>query len=102
MPARLHGRSQTRVNVTTRDHYSREAVAGIARMTCVLHPSDMPRFSHPPVNLKVPYGGPTSNQVKHWKELRVEKPRLRRAVSDLTFDKMILKAHFTEFSGSLV
>jgi hypothetical protein len=35
-------------------HLSRKAVAGIARMTGVLHPSHMPRSSHPPVNLTVP------------------------------------------------
>ena len=32
-----------------------------------------------------------SDQVKRLKELEVENSRLRRAVSDLTLDKMILK-----------
>jgi putative transposase len=32
-----------------------------------------------------------SDQVKRLKELEAENARLRRAVSDLTFDKMILK-----------
>ena len=37
------------------------------------------------------YGGLKSDQVKRLKELEVENSRLRRAVSDLTLDKMILK-----------
>ena len=36
------------------------------------------------------YGGLKSDQVKRLKELEVENSRLRRAVSDLTLDKMIL------------
>ena len=36
------------------------------------------------------YGGMTRDQLKRLKELESEKQRLRRAVSDLTLDKMIL------------
>lgn len=35
------------------------------------------------------YGGLKGNQVKRLKELEAENARLRRAVSDLTLDKMI-------------
>ena len=36
------------------------------------------------------YGGPKGDQVKRLKELETENSRLRRAVSDLTLDKLIL------------
>jgi putative transposase len=36
------------------------------------------------------YGGMKSDQVKRLKELELENLRLRRAVSDLTLDKLIL------------
>ena len=36
------------------------------------------------------YGGMSRNQLKRLKELEKENGRLRRAVSDLTLDKMIL------------
>jgi putative transposase len=36
------------------------------------------------------YGGMKLDQVKRLKELEVENTRLRRAVSDLTLDKLIL------------
>jgi putative transposase len=36
------------------------------------------------------YGGLKGDQVKRLKELEVENTRLRRAISDLTLDKMIL------------
>lgn len=36
------------------------------------------------------YGGLKGNQVKRLKELETENGRLRRAVSDLTLDKLIL------------
>jgi putative transposase len=36
------------------------------------------------------YGGLKGEQVKRLKELEVESSRLRRAVSDLTLDKLIL------------
>ena len=36
------------------------------------------------------YGGMTRDQLKRLKELETENTRLRRAVSDLTLDKMIL------------
>jgi putative transposase len=36
------------------------------------------------------YGGLKGSQVKRLKELETENARLRRAVSDLTLDKMIL------------
>ena len=37
------------------------------------------------------YGGLKLDQVKRLKELELEKTRLRKAVSDLTLDKLILK-----------
>ena len=37
------------------------------------------------------YGGMNVSQAKRLKELEAENTRLRRAVSDLTLDKMILK-----------
>ena len=37
------------------------------------------------------YGGMNRDQLKRLKELENENQRLRRAVSDLTLDKMILK-----------
>src|SRR5207253_8865674 len=37
------------------------------------------------------FGGLKSNQVKRMKELETENSRLRRAVSDLTLDKLILQ-----------
>jgi putative transposase len=36
------------------------------------------------------YGGLRSDQVKRMKDLEAENTRLRRAVSDLTLDKMAL------------
>ena len=36
------------------------------------------------------FGGMTRDQLKRLKELETESQRLRRAVSDLTLDKMIL------------
>ncbi len=36
------------------------------------------------------YGGMNPDQLKRLKELETENARLRRAVSDLTLDKMIL------------
>ena len=37
------------------------------------------------------FGGLKSEQVKHLKDLETENTRLRRAVSDLTLDKLILQ-----------
>ncbi len=37
------------------------------------------------------FGGLRSDQVKRMKELEAENARLRRAVADLTLDKLILK-----------
>ncbi len=37
------------------------------------------------------YGGLKSNQAKRLKELEAENARLRKAVSDLTLEKLILK-----------
>ena len=37
------------------------------------------------------YGGMAPSQVKHLKELEKENQRLRKAVSDLTLDKLILE-----------
>jgi putative transposase len=39
---------------------------------------------------RVEYGGMKSDQVKRLKALELENARLRRAVSDLTLDKLIL------------
>jgi len=36
------------------------------------------------------FGGPKSDQVRRMKDLEAENARLRRTVSDLTLDKMIL------------
>ncbi len=37
------------------------------------------------------FGGLKSNQIKRLKELETENVRLRRAISDLTLDKLILQ-----------
>ena len=37
------------------------------------------------------FGGLKSDQVKHLKDLEAENTRLRRAVSDLTLDKLTLQ-----------
>ena len=37
------------------------------------------------------YGGLKSHQVRRMKDLEVENQRLRRAISDLTLDKLILQ-----------
>lgn len=37
------------------------------------------------------FGGPKTDQVKRMKELEAENARLRRAIADLTLDKLILK-----------
>jgi len=37
------------------------------------------------------YGGLKTEQIKRLKELETENTRLRRAVSDLTLDKLILQ-----------
>ncbi len=37
------------------------------------------------------YGGLKGDQVKRLKELEAENTRLRRAISDLTLDKLILQ-----------
>ena len=37
------------------------------------------------------YGGPEADQVRRLKELETENARLRRAVAELTLDKLILK-----------
>ena len=50
------------------------------------------------------YGGLKGDQVKRLKELEIENNRLRRAVSDLTLDKLILaeaaKGNFSLFGGA--
>ena len=38
------------------------------------------------------FSGLKSDQVKFFKELKIENSRLRRAISDLTIDKLILQA----------
>ena len=40
---------------------------------------------------RLEYGGLKGDQVKRLKELEAENNRLRRAVSDLTIEKLILK-----------
>jgi putative transposase len=49
------------------------------------------------------YRGPKGDQVKRLKELEIENARLRRAVSDLTLDKLILteaaKGNFALFGA---
>jgi transposase-like protein len=37
------------------------------------------------------YGGPKTHQARHMKDLEKENLRLRRAISDLTLDKLILQ-----------
>jgi hypothetical protein len=43
-----------------------------------------------PIRWRKEYGGLKTAQVKRLKELETENARLRKAVSDLTLDKMIL------------
>ncbi len=47
------------------------------------------------------YGGMSVSQAKRLKELEKETERLRKAVSDLTLDKMILKVAAREISEPL-
>ena len=42
------------------------------------------------------YGGLKSDQIKRLKDLEAENARLRRAVSDLTLEKLILKESASE------
>ena len=44
-----------------------------------------------PISWRQEFGGLKSDQVKRLKELETENNRLRRAVSDLTLDKLILQ-----------
>ena len=52
------------------------------------------------------YGGLKSDQVRRMKELETENQRLRKAVADLTLDKLILKeaasGNWFSIRGSLV
>ena len=41
-------------------------------------------------NWRSKYGGVTVNELKRMKELEAENARLRRAVSDLTLEKLVL------------
>ena len=43
-----------------------------------------------PISWRQEFGGLKTDQVKRMKELKAENARLRRAISDLTLDKMIL------------
>jgi len=45
------------------------------------------------------YGGMKTDQLKRLKDLEKENEHLRRAVSDLTLDKLILKEAAREISG---
>ena len=44
-----------------------------------------------PIRWRQEYGGLKVDQVKRLKELEAENARLRRAVSDLTLEKLVLK-----------
>jgi putative transposase len=44
-----------------------------------------------PISWRQKFGGLKSGQVKRLKDLETENTRLRRAVSDLTLDKLILQ-----------
>jgi putative transposase len=44
-----------------------------------------------PIRWRQEYGGLKSDQAKRLKELEAENARLRKAVSDLTLEKLILK-----------
>jgi len=44
-----------------------------------------------PISWRQEYGGLKSDQVKRLKNLETENGRLRRAISDLTLDKLILQ-----------
>jgi putative transposase len=43
-----------------------------------------------PISWRQEFGGLKSDQVKRLKDLELENSRLRKAVSDLTLDKLIL------------
>ena len=45
------------------------------------------------------YGGLRTDQVKRLKDLEKENGRLRKAISDLTLDKLILKVNRPRFTG---
>ena len=47
-------------------------------------------WHHLPVNGRKQYGGMGTDQLKELKRVQKENERLRKAVSDLTLDKMIL------------
>lgn len=44
-----------------------------------------------PISWRKEYGGLKTDQVRRMKELEKENQRLRRAISDLTLDKLILQ-----------
>jgi len=44
-----------------------------------------------PISWRQEFGGLKTDQVKRLKELETENSRLRKAVSDLTLDKLILQ-----------
>jgi cell division protein FtsB len=44
-----------------------------------------------PIRWRQEFGGLKSDQVKRLKDLEAENTRLRRAISDLTLDKLILQ-----------
>ena len=52
------------------------------------------------------YGGLKSDQVRRMKELETENQRLRKAIADLTLDKLILqeaaRGNFFSIRGSLI
>jgi hypothetical protein len=58
------------------------AIADAVRQTCVTVP--------PSCRWRKQYGGISRDQLKRPKEFDAEKQRLRRAVSDLTQDKILL------------
>ncbi len=44
-----------------------------------------------PISWRKEYGGLKTNQARRMKDLEKENQRLRRAISDLTLDKLILQ-----------
>lgn len=49
------------------------------------------RFARPRLSWRKEYGGLKTDQARRMKDLEKENLRLRRAISDLTLDKLILQ-----------
>ena len=54
-------------------------------------PADLRRIASEYYRWRNEYGGLKSDQVKRLKDLETENSRLRKAISDLTLDKLILQ-----------